>query len=68
MLKQLAAQLIERLLPQLSQNIKENVTKELRVEFEQRYNPVKLVNVILPRGQVRTKGSFDVEDLEDDDT
>ena len=52
---------------QLTQNIKEQVTKELKVEFEQRYKLVEPVDVIHARGRAITKGSCDVEDLEEDD-
>jgi len=68
MIDQLVAQLTERLIGHLTKSIKEQVTQELKVEFEQRYNPVELVNVIYARGQASTKGSCDVEDFEDDDT
>jgi len=68
MMEKLVAQLTESLTPQLSHNIKEKVTKELRAEFEQRYNPVEPVDVIHARDRASSKGSCDVEDLEDDDT
>jgi len=50
MMNQLAAQLIERLVGQLTKSIKEQVTQELIAEFEQRYNPVEPMDVIYACG------------------
>ena len=68
MIDQVAAQLTERLTGQQTKSTKEQVTQELRVGFEQRYNIVEPVDVIYARGRASTKGSCDVEDFEDDDT
>ena len=68
MMNQLAAQLIERLVGQLTKSIKEQVTQELIAEFEQRYNPVEPMDVIYACGWANTKSSCDMEDFEDDNT
>jgi len=56
--------LTERLIGQLTKSIKEQVTRELRAEFDQIYNSAEPVDVIYAHGRARTKGSCDVKDFE----